>query len=39
MELVVWGVQMSKRIRRFMPGCTHPGVKKGCTCPLCGRQA
>lgn len=24
-------------LKRFMPGCTHAGVPKGSTCPLCGR--
>lgn len=22
----------------FMPGCTHPGVKPGTMCPLCGKE-
>lgn len=24
-------------LHNFMPGCTHPGVAQGTTCPLCGR--
>lgn len=30
-------VGLALATRRFMPGCTHAGVAKGTTCPLCGR--
>jgi hypothetical protein len=32
------GFRAALKVDSFMPGCTHAGVAKGATCPLCGRE-